>query len=138
MGEVIQHKGIIKNITGSKLMVSIISQSACSACHANGACSVADIKEKEIEVNSASAKFRQGQEVVVFMKESAGFKAVFFGYILPLIVIVAALVAVQSATNNESLAGLVALASLIPYYITLYFFRQHLKKIFKFEIEEID
>jgi sigma-E factor negative regulatory protein RseC len=138
MSDVIQHKGIVKRVEGAKVLVSIISQSACSSCHANGACSVADIQEKEIEIISGSQNFKVGQQVNVLMKESAGFKAVFLGYIMPLIVLLFVLIGVFSVSKNQNLAGLLSLISLIPYYITLYFLRNHLKKIFKFEIEEID
>lgn len=138
MSDIIQHKGIVKRIEGNKLLVSIISQSACSSCHANGACSVADIQEKEVEAYTTSSRFRVGQQVNVLMKASSGFKAVIFGYIMPLIVLLFVLILIYTITKNQNLAGLLSLLSLIPYYITLYFFRQHLKKIFKFEIEEID
>jgi len=43
------HPGIIERISGEKVFVRILSQSACSACHAKGACSVADAEEKIIE-----------------------------------------------------------------------------------------
>jgi len=35
-------------------------------------------------------------------------------------------------------AGLVSLASLVPYYVALFFFREKISKAFVFEIEKID
>jgi positive regulator of sigma E activity len=134
---VIKHKGIVKRVTNNSLIVSIVNQSACSTCHANGACSVADFQEKEIEINYLNPKYTPGKEVTVLFRESAGFTALFYGYILPFVIVLFTLILVFATTSNEALAGLSALGILVPYYITLYFFRHYLKKVFKFELEEI-
>lgn len=118
------------------MIVTIINSSACSACHANGACSVADTKEKDVEITMPHSAYSPGEEVTVLFQESAGFKALFFGYILPFILVLTVLIVIFSVLNHEILAGLLALGILIPYYITLYFFREKLKKVFKFEVEE--
>lgn len=133
---VIRHKGFVKEVTDSSLIVSIVNQSACSACHANGVCSVADYQEKEIEIPRFGKHYSAGQEVTILFRESAGFKALFYGYLLPFLIVLITLIIIISVTNNEILAGLIALGTLIPYYTTLYFFRHHLKKVFKFEVEE--
>ena len=134
---VIKHKGFVKRVTDNSLIVSIINQSACSTCHANGACSVADFQEKEIEIPYLNPKHQPGKEVTVLFRESAGFTALFYGYILPFILVMLVLILVFETTGKEALAGLIALGILAPYYITLYFFRHYLKKVFKFELEEI-
>ncbi len=136
-GSIIKHKGFVKSVANNSLTVSIVNQSACSSCHANGACSVADFQEKEIEIPYWTLKYSPGQEVTVLFRESAGFKALFYGYILPFILVMFTLILIFEVTGNEALAGLLALGILIPYYITLYFFRHYLKKVFKFELEEI-
>jgi sigma-E factor negative regulatory protein RseC len=59
-----------------------------------------------------------------------------YGYLLPFIIVLITLIVSSSLTNNEITAGLLALLVLIPYYITLYFYRNYLKKVFKFEVEE--
>ncbi|WP_175549991.1 SoxR reducing system RseC family protein [Mariniphaga anaerophila] len=134
----IRHKGFVKRVTGTSLIVSIVNKSACSSCHANGACSVADFQEKEIEIPYVGEKHVPGQVVTILFRESAGFKALFYGYIFPFLLVMLTLILVSVTTKNEALAGLSALGILAPYYITLYFFRQHLKKVFKFELEEIN
>lgn len=134
---VIRHKAFVKEVNGSTLTATIVNQSACSTCHANGACTVADFQEKEIEIPVLSSHYVPGQEITVLFRESTGFKALFYGYLLPFLLVLFSLIAIFSETNNEVLAGLVSLGILIPYYITLYFFRNYLKKVFKFELEEI-
>lgn len=132
----IRHKGFVKAVSSNKLTVTIISQSACSSCHAQGACSVSDFQDKEIEISEFNGNYKAGQQVTVVFKESKGFKALLWGYVLPFIIVLATLIVVQEITGDELKAGLISLAILIPYYTTLYFLRHHLKKIFKFEVEE--
>jgi len=132
----IKHIGFVKEVKGSSLIVNIINQSACSSCHANSACSVSDFQDKEIEISNVRKNYSQGQEVTIVFKESQGFTALFYGYILPFVLVLFTLIIAVSFFNNELIGGLLALGILIPYYITLYFFRHLLKNIFKFEVEE--
>ncbi|MBN2635503.1 MAG: SoxR reducing system RseC family protein [Prolixibacteraceae bacterium] len=132
----IKHKGFIKKISEDSLIVNIVNQSACSTCHAHGACSVADYQDKEIEIFNFSKQYSIGQEVIILFRESQGFKALFYGYLLPFILVLATLIIMTALSENELLGGLIALAILIPYYTTIYFFRHLLKKVFKFELEE--
>ncbi len=120
------------------LIVSILNQSACSSCHAKGACSVADFQEKEIEITHFSQKYQPGQEVTILFRETQGFTALWFGYLMPFLLVLFTLIIAVSLTKNELISGLLSLAILIPYYITLYFFRAYLKKVFKFEVEEMN
>ncbi len=134
--KVIKHKAFVKEVNSSSLIVSIMNQSACASCHANGACTMADVREKEVEITHYEGCYSCGQEVSVLFRESLGFHALFYGYVLPFLVVLTVLITVFSITGNELLAGLSALGVLAPYYITLYFFRGFLKKVFKFELEE--
>lgn len=132
----IKHKGFVKEVNESTLIVTIINQSACSTCHAQGACTVSDFQDKEIEISYFKNKYVPGQEVTVIFQESQGFTALFYGYILPFLLVLFTLIIATALSNNELLSGLLALVILIPYYTTLYFFRHLLKKVFKFEVEE--
>ena len=134
----IRHKGFIKVVGEDSLIVNIVNQSACSTCHAQGACSVVDFQDKEIEISHFTKKYSPGQEVTILFRESQGFTALFYGYILPFILVLITLIIMTSVSDNELLAGLTALSILIPYYTTLYFLRHLLKKVFKFELEEIN
>ena len=128
----------MKEVSKTSLIVNIVNQSACSSCHAKGACSVSDYQDKEIEISNFSKNYKPGQEVTILFKETTGFKALFYGYVLPFMLVLTTLIVSNSITNNELLAGLLSLAILIPYYITLYFLRHLLKKVFNFEIEELN
>jgi sigma-E factor negative regulatory protein RseC len=133
---IIKHTGFIKQVTNDKLIVNIVSESACSSCHANGACSAADMQDKEIEITNFSKKYSPGQVVTVLLQQSQGFTAVIWSYIVPFILVFVTLIVAVSVTGNELTGGLMALAVLIPYYLILYFSRHLLNRVFKFEVEE--
>ena len=132
----IRHKAYVKEVDENSMTVTILNESACSTCHAQGACNLSEFQEKDIEISNFRRTYTPGEEVTVIFQESQGFKALFYGYMLPFLLVLLTLMITFSVTNNEVFAGLLALSALIPYYITLYFFRHFLKKVFKFEVEE--
>ncbi len=131
----IRHNGIVSAIYADHLVVTIINQSACSACHARGGCLASDMKEKEIEVPRPEGDYIQGQHVTVVLRESMGIKALFYGYLLPFLILILTLVVVLELTGNELVGGVSALAMLGPYYLLLYLIRDRMKKSFSFSID---
>ena len=130
------HPGIIESINNDKVSVRILAQSACSSCHAKGACTIAEVEEKIIDAdNDPSGNWKPGDQVMVRMEESLGKKAVFMGYVLPLVVLVVSIIVFISLLNSEGLAALLSLLMLVPYYLTLFLFRKRLQKEFRFRIE---
>lgn len=118
------------------MLVNIVSQSACSSCHAKGACNSSDSADKEIEVSGFNKNYSPGQAVTVVFKQTQGYAAVFWGYGMPFIVVMFTLIVTNILSVSELLSGLISIGVLIPYYIILYFFRDTFKKVFKFEVEE--
>lgn len=138
MDEKVLHAGVIQEVSENKITVVIINASACSSCHAKGACLASDMKEKEIEIYHFSGNYHPGQQVNIVGRTSQGFKAAFYGYILPFMLVFTTLIISVSISNNEGLSGLLSLAILIPYYAVLYFFRNKIKSSFEFEIAAIN
>lgn len=134
---VIQHTGYIREINGNDIKVSIISQSACSSCHAKSACGVSDASEKIIDIKRNPDGYTIGEQVTVYMKQSMGLKAVFMGYVLPFIVLFIVLIISINTIKNEGISALLALGSLIPYYSLLYYLRDKVKQSFSFQIQKI-
>jgi sigma-E factor negative regulatory protein RseC len=133
----INHTGIIQNISSERILVQIMNLSACSGCHAKGACSMADVKEKIIEVhNPQSLEYIVGDKVNVICDEELGFIALFWAYICPLIIILVTLFVGSLFTESEMIYGLISCLILIPYYLTLRLFKDKLKKRFNFKIEK--
>lgn len=134
--EIITHPGIIKQLFEKKVEVMILSQSACSSCHAKGACSAADMEEKIVLVDrNPESNYTVGQQVTVFMREQLGTLAVFFGYILPFLLVILTLIIMIVSDFSEGIAGLTALIILIPYYLVLYSLRNKMSKTFQFGIK---
>ncbi len=129
---------MIKTVRDNSLVVTVLTRSACSDCHAKQACSAADQKEKEINISCDSSGYVPGQIVNVTIEEAQGMKALLFGYVLPLFIMILMMVIVFTYTSDEVLAALTSLGILIPYYAGLFFFRDTFKRIFRFGIEKID
>jgi len=132
----IEHKGFIDRITDSSVFVKILSESACSACHAKGACSVSEMQDKEIEVNYTGNEYSIGDVVNLVMEQSQGFKAVLIGYVYPFLILFGGLLITSAGGISELKAGLTAIGLLIPYYSLVYLFRKNIRKNFTFSIRK--
>jgi positive regulator of sigma E activity len=128
------HNGIVKKSDNESVTVIITRESACSGCHAEGNCSLSGNEEKEVVVNGRY-DVTEGDNVIVTMKQSTGFTALFFGYLLPLIIVVTSLIILVSLRYPELFSGLVSISSLFPYYLILYFFRRKINDKFIFSIK---
>jgi sigma-E factor negative regulatory protein RseC len=132
----ISHPGVIDSVEDNTIHVRILSQSACSSCHAKGMCSVAEMEEKIVDIPlHHTKKYKQGDAVMITMKRSLGAKAVLLGYIIPFLIVLLALIMILSLTGNEGMAALISLGLLVPYYLLLYALKDRISKEFKFQIE---
>lgn len=136
INDVVEHSGVVKLIERNRIIVSLSAQSACGSCAARGLCSVSEVENKDVEIKHSGTNFFIGENVFVFFKKSSAFKALFLGYILPFFLLVICLFTVLIITDNEGLAGLISIASLIPYYFLLYIFRDKIKQSFRFHISK--
>jgi len=132
--ECIEHEGIVQESGINHLTVLISSASACAGCHAEGSCTMSGAKEKIIDV-TGNYHVAKGEKVTVLMKQSAGFTALFLGYIFPLILVMTILIILVSVSVPELTAGLGAIAVLAPYYGVLWLLRKHISKKFAFSIK---
>jgi sigma-E factor negative regulatory protein RseC len=133
----VSHSGIVQEISADgKIKVSIISKANCISCQLNKSCSASDTKEKIIEVDNYFGVLNIGETVDVSLKESAGFKALFIGYVLPFIILFITLIIMTKISDNELIAGVVSLLTLVPYYFALYLLQNVIKKEFSFFINK--
>lgn len=131
--KVITHQGIVSNILNSTITVALKGDVHCEGCKAKAACGVSESNSKEIEVFNSNTSLNLNEEVTVFLQKSTGFKAVFWAYMCPFLILIFILL-IASSLFKEWLAGLLALASLIPYYLILYFLKNSFKNTFKVSI----
>ncbi len=133
----IEHQGFVKNITDNEMKVSILSQSSCASCKVKSSCGVSDTEEKIVNVFiQKNHNYKIGEKVKVYYKQSLGFRALFFGYVLPFLILMFALVITLSITENEIISAIVAFTALLPYYLILYFNKKKLKNTFSFSIKK--
>ena len=139
MSNKITHKGKVKQIDNTRILVQIMQTSACSACEAKSLCHSAESKEKMIEVHAAdTADFEVGQEVMLVGTLSQGLKAVVYAYVIPLILMLAVLFLSLFRGMDEALAALLSVGVLIPYYLIIYLMRHHLTRKFSFTLKHIN
>ena len=136
MSTEVKHDGIVKSVEGDKVQVSIIAKSACASCNVKGACNVAEVAEKIIEVNRYDVNFEIGESVTVALKETSGFKALIIGYMLPFVILLITLITTSFYTEEEWIMGVAAITVLLPYYFFLFVLRDKLKKQFSFFIHK--
>ena len=134
----VEQKGIVIKKQEDKLVVKIEQKSTCSSCHARGACTSLDKKDKEIEIKSKdTANYNIGDEVIITISTKLGMKAVLIAFVFPLILIVLALfLSIKIFSLSQSLSALISLLVLSAYYFLLYKQNLFLSKQFNFTIKE--
>ena len=134
--ENIEHPGIIHRIEDGRIWVKIQPQSACGSCHSKSYCGMAEVAEKIVQAKvMGNRTLKVGQEVIISLKKSSGYRALFLGYLLPFIVVLSSLVITLSLTGNEALAAILSVLLVIPYYYLLYQKRETIKSSFRFFIK---
>ncbi len=133
--EQIAHSGRITEITPSEITVEIISESACSSCHAASLCGMAEIKRKQVTLPAVPG-YEPGEEVWVNLKRTMGFKAVWIAYVLPLLILVTDILVCSAAGAGEIFSGLSALGCVGIYYLIIYLLRGKLKNEYTFYLKK--
>ncbi len=138
--ERIEHEGKVVSVDKDYIGVEIVNKSACAACHAKGVCGASDASIKVVEVaqdiTTLTEDYQVGETVNVVMRSSMGTQAVWLAYVVPLMVLMAAILVFWLCQASELVMGLGALGILALYYVGLFFFRNKISKIFTFTIEK--
>ena len=134
----IEQKGIVEGSGNGIVSVRISPVSACSGCHSKGSCSLFGTAERIIEVRDKRGDFRTGERVGITITQSMGNKAIVLGYFVPFLLVLCTLILLTLLRLKEWQAGLIALFTLVPYYIILYFSRSILRKTFTFTLKKLD
>ncbi len=134
--KVIEHKGIIKEIKDDRIIVELERITACEKCHAKEVCGLSNTESKTVEVKRLDHNLLVGEHVTVALSQSLGYKALFLGYLLPFIILIAALFISSHITHSEIKSGIISLLIVILYYMVLKLCGDRLKNTFKFTIRE--
>lgn len=112
--------GVVESICGEQATVRLQSNANCDGCKAQSACGV-DGGDKMVYVK-LDESIDLNTVITVGIDKKKGLVAVIYAYVLPFLLVLITLI-VGSFFLSESVAGLLSLAILIPYYILLYFLR---------------
>ena len=128
-GEV-SHKGTVISVGQDRISVRIVSESACSACHAAGLCGASDSKNKIVDVPVYGGQtYSVGQEVEVCLARKMGLKAVLLSYVIPLVILLILVLTLSSI-------GLASVGGVALYYLILYFRRDSLAEGYVFYVRK--
>lgn len=133
--ETVRYRGVVQNVGVSSLSVKIMKASSCASCSVRGHCSTVESEEKIIEVDSvpnAAQCYKPGDEVWLVGTDSMGRSAVWYGIVIPFLVMVASLLIFSRLSISEPLMALGAFVMLVPYYGLLYANKDKLKRKFSF------
>lgn len=137
MKATIQHTGIVTHITEQSVTVQILQESACSGCHVRSLCKTADSKEKTIEVVGNYSNLSIGQHVSIVGSLSQSRTAVVVAYVIPLLLMLAALFA-GTSLGGETAGALAAFGVLAIYCVMLYLMRSRIGRRFSFRINNLN
>lgn len=137
--EQVYHDGVIVSKNGDEVVVMIESKSACGGCAIRSACNMSESSNKQMTVSIANPdEFSIGEKVTVVMNSSQGGKAAIYAYLIPSVILIAAILIFVALGVNEGLGALLAIVLLVPYYFVLYLNRNKLKDKFSFEIKHLN
>ena len=132
MDELIRHTGVVLSTEGEMAKVEILQTSACAACKAKQMCMSAESQQKIIDAVMAEP-LQPGEQVEVVVREHLAWRAVLLAYVMPFIVMVAVIAALDFWTDwSESVVGTLSLCAIALYYIGLSTFKHRLQKQFSF------
>ena len=135
MRESLQHRGIVESVKGRVVTVSVDQESACAGCHAKGICGSSGEKRLIAVETEYAATFERGERVVVaLLSQRMGFSSVIWGYVLPLVVMLALLFGIKAAGGTDGIAAIASLGGVALYYVVLYVLRQTIERKIKFTI----
>ncbi|MBR7003405.1 MAG: SoxR reducing system RseC family protein [Bacteroidales bacterium] len=135
MAELISHKGKVISSGQGIISVEIVSESACSACHAAGLCGMSESRKKIVEVPAVRGRgFSVGQEVEVCLAPKTGLKAVLLSYVIPAMILLILILSLPLIGLGELAGGLLAVAGVALYYLVLYLFKGRLAGEYEFYI----
>lgn len=134
----IEQKGIVIKKQEDKITVKIEQKSTCASCHARGACTSLDKKDKEIDIKTKDVEnYNIGDELVITISTKLGLKAVFIAFIIPLLLLVIALfLSIKIFSLAQSLSAFISLIVVAIYYFLIYKQNLFLSKQFNFSIKE--
>lgn len=135
-GRIATHHGLVVGLQKGSVEVRIQAVSACATCAAHAKCGFADTKDKQLLIPTPDwQRYALGDTVLVHIDQQRGLLAVWIAYLLPSILILAAIAAAALAHWPEWAIVLAAFATLGVYTGALYLRRRRLSDKFTLTLE---
>jgi sigma-E factor negative regulatory protein RseC len=131
-------EGIVRAVRGEDIDVEITVSSACSECHAKSICIPSDQRQEFVTAQALYGEtFQIGERVHLVLKQKAGWKAILIAYLIPFLVLIAALFGSYAIFRNELASVIASLLFLVAYYFLLKHFRHKIDKQFTFFVTKL-
>lgn len=131
------HAGTVKAVANGSVEVVIESTSACASCAAHAKCGFAESKNKTVAVPTNDwQQYHEGDAVTVHIDESRGMLAVWIAYVLPAVIMLAAIAVMSIIGTPEWAVALAALGVLALYVGLLYILRGKIGKRFTLTVSK--
>lgn len=132
-----EHRGTVAEIRENLIKIKMQVTEACGACKAKNICGSTSAQERELEIHTHTQQFTVGEEVNVVINIATGFKAIFFSYIIPTLLLLGTLFTIMAITHKEGLSALIALLILATYFFILYLQKDRIINSLSIQVRKI-
>ncbi len=137
MSSLIVHTATIVKIADGFVMLVMDKKPACNGCAMKKMCGVSDCTQDTIKIAVRNSQdYAVGEEVLLNTTVQKGYLALFFGYILPFLLVVATLVLLYQLKYSDFVLGVSALLSLVVYYFVLWLMKKNISQQFTIQIHK--
>lgn len=138
-GTIRQNATVIR-VTDAEIEVEVCRPEACAACKAKSVCSeggsTGEGGGRKMTLINDGQGYVVGEQVMLVMRRSSGFKAVVIAYLVPVFVVVGTLLALQAAGVRDTVAALLTLGVLCLYFLVIRLLRGKINRGLTIEIEK--
>ena len=120
----------------AEIEVEVCRPEACAACKAKSVCSEGGGEGKRMTLVNDGQGYRVGEQIQLVMRRSAGLKAVVIAYLVPVVLVVAALLIFQATPMSDTTAALLTLGILVLYFVIIRLLRGRINNQLTIEIEK--
>ena len=132
----IRQSATVIRVDATQIEVEVCRPEACAACKAKSVCSEGGGQGKRMTLANDGQGYQLGEQITLVMRRSAGLKAVVIAYLVPVILVVAALLVFQTLQIKETVAAISTLVLLGLYFLVIRLLRGRLNRELTIEIEK--
>lgn len=132
----IRQSATVIRVDAAEIEVEVCRPEACAACKAKSVCSEGGGEGKRMTLVNDGQGYRVGEQIQLVMRRSAGLKAVVIAYLVPVVLVVAALLIFQATPMSDTTAALLTLGILVLYFVIIRLLRERINNQLTIEIEK--